>query len=104
MFTSPRYLSLIFFQRQQSPEEMVQSIVDDLINLSTEISVRNAAPSRSFLKKTLESWSSKYLWLVVKKDGKEIRLVCETTVTYNFDFRKLSIGFYNLSIEVKNWF
>ena len=61
--------------------------------------------SRSFLKKkVLESWSSKYPWLVVKKDGKEIRLVCETTATYNFGFRKLSIGFYNLSIEVKNWF
>ena len=30
--------------RQKGPEKMVQSIVDDLINLSIEIFVRNAAP------------------------------------------------------------
>ena len=39
----PKMSLLNFFQRQESPEKMVQSIVDDLINLSIEISVRNAA-------------------------------------------------------------
>ena len=32
-----------FFQRQESPEKMVQSIVDDSIDLSIQISERNAA-------------------------------------------------------------
>ena len=76
----------IFFQRQKSPEKMVQSIVGDLINVSIEISIRNAAPELIISEKDAESWSSKYPWLVVKKDGKEIRLVCETTGTYNFEF------------------
>ena len=40
----PKMSLLNFFQRQDSPEKMVQSIVDDLINLSIEISERNAAP------------------------------------------------------------
>ena len=39
----PKMSLLNFFQRKKSPEKMVQSIVDDLINLSTEISERNAA-------------------------------------------------------------
>ena len=36
----PKISLLNFLQRQESPEKMVQSIVDDLINLSIEISVR----------------------------------------------------------------
>ena len=56
----PKMSLLIFVQRQEGPENMVQSIVDDLINLSIEISDRNAAPELIIYEKTLASWSSKY--------------------------------------------
>ena len=36
----PKMYLFKFFQKQESPEKMVQSIVYDLINLSIEISVR----------------------------------------------------------------